>query len=106
MLEERTDNSANFTRQRSDNSQEGLTEPRKNTADEREKSWAKLLRGLLPSTYEVVTKGRIISRDGRISREVDVLVLKRGDSQKMLDKNLYLAGCVAAAFDCETTRCR
>ena len=103
MPEERTDNSTNFTRQRSDNSQEGPTEPLKNTAGEREQSWAKLLRGLLPSTYEVVTKRRIISRDGRISREVDVLVLKRGTSQKMLDKNLCLAGCVAAAFDCKTT---
>ena len=67
MPEERTDNSTNFTRQRSDNSQEGPTEPLKNTAGEREQSWAKLLRGLLPSTYEVVTKRRIISRDGRIS---------------------------------------
>ena len=34
MPEERTDNATNFTRQRSDNSQEGLTEPRKNTVKE------------------------------------------------------------------------
>ena len=83
--------------------QEPRTENLMPTENEREHGWAKLLRGWLPSTYEVVTKGRIIGPDGRISREIDVLVLKRASSKKLLNKNLYSAACVAAAFECKAT---
>ena len=110
MSGERTDNLAGFTRRRRDNMaaecndiQKQLTEHPTNTTNNGEQSWAKLLRGSLPSIYKVVTKGRIISRDGRISQKVDVLVLKRAHSEKVLDKSLYSADCVAAAFDCKTT---
>lgn len=82
--------------------QEQATENLTHTEDQKGQSWAKLLRGWLPSTYEVVRKGRIVSRDGRISREIDILVLKRA-SKKLLGNNLYLATCVAAAFECKTT---
>lgn len=44
--------------------------------DQGEENWAELLRGWLPRTYEVVTKGRIISQDGHTSPQVDVLVSK------------------------------
>ena len=83
--------------------QEQATASLKHTKNEKGQSWAKLLRGWLPSTYEVVTKGRIISRDGCISREIDVLVLKRAASKKLLNKNLYFSTPVAAAFECKTT---
>ena len=39
--------------------------------------------------------------DGRTSREIDVLVLKRASSKKLSNKNLYSAACVAAAFECK-----
>ena len=110
MPEEKIYNSSNFVWQRSndtvaecDHIQERATENLTNTKNEEEQSWAKLLREWLPSTYEVVTNGRIISGDGRISREVDVLVLKRASSKKLLSENLYVASCAAAAFECKTT---
>ena len=71
--------------------------------DQGEENWASLLRDWLPSTYEVVTKGRIIGEDGRTSPQVDVVVLKDIYPKKLLDKKLYLAGGVAAAFECKTT---
>ena len=61
------------------------------------------MRGWLPRTYEVVTRGRIISQDGRTSPQVDVLVLKDVYPEKLLNKKLYLAAGVAAAFECKTT---
>ena len=71
--------------------------------DQGEENWAELLRGWLPRTYEVVTKGRIISQDGRTSPQIDVLVLKSIYPEKLLTKKLYLAAGVAAAFECKTT---
>ena len=71
--------------------------------DQGEENWAELLREWLPSTYRVVTKGRILSSDGRTSPQVDVLVLKDVYPQKLLNKKLYLSAGVAAAFECKTT---
>ena len=71
--------------------------------DQGEENWAKLLSEWLPRTYHVATKGRIISSDGRTSPQVDVLVLKDVYPKKLLDKKLYLAAGVAAAFECKTT---
>ncbi len=71
--------------------------------DQGEENWASVLRDWLPSTYEVVTKGRIIGEDGGISPQVDVVVLKDVYPKKLLDKKLYLANGVAAAFECKTT---
>ena len=71
--------------------------------DQGEENWAELLRGWLPRTYEVVTKGRIISADGRTSPQIDVLVLKDVYPENLLNKKLYLAAGVAAAFECKTT---
>lgn len=71
--------------------------------DQGEENWAELLRDWLPRTYEVVTKGRIISHDGRTSPQIDVLVLKGAYPKKLLNKKLYLAAGVAAAFECKTT---
>ncbi len=73
------------------------------TGDQGEENWATLLRDWLPSTYEVVTQGRIIGEGGSISPQVDVIVLKNVHPRKLLDKKLYLAGGVAAAFECKTT---
>jgi hypothetical protein len=79
------------------------TEDPGTAGDQGEENWAELLRGWLPRTYEVVTKGRIISQDGVTSPQVDVVVLKSAYPKKLLSKKLYLAAGVAAAFECKTT---
>jgi hypothetical protein len=71
--------------------------------DQGEENWATLLRGWLPGAYQIVTKGRLISHDGATSPQVDVLVLKPSYPPKLLDRKLYLAAGVAAAFECKTT---
>ena len=86
-----------------DRIQKRATEDPGTAGDQGEENWTELLRGWLPHTYEVVTKGRIISQDGRTSPQVDVLVLKNVYPEKLLNKKLYLAAGVAAAFECKTT---
>ena len=86
-----------------DRIQKRATEDPGTAGDQGEENWAELLRGWLPSTYKVVTKGRIISQDGCTSPQVDVLVLKDVYPEKLLNKKLYLAAGVAAAFECKTT---
>lgn len=71
--------------------------------DQGEENWATLLRGWLPPTYQVVTKGRILSHEGIASPQIDVLVLHPTYPKQLLDKKLYLAGGVAAAFECKVT---
>ena len=71
--------------------------------DQGEENWAELLRDWLPRTCVVVTKGRIISQEGVTSPQIDVLVLKGSYPKKLLNKKLYLAAGVAAAFECKTT---
>ncbi len=71
--------------------------------DQGEENWASLLRDWLPRSYEVVTKGRIIAEDGSISPQVDVVVLKDLYPKRLLEKKLFLANGVAAAFECKTT---
>lgn len=79
------------------------TEDPGTAGDQGEENWAELLRDWLPRTYEVVTKGRIISQDGVTSPQIDVLVLNGAYPKKLLNKKLYLAAGVAAAFECKTT---
>ena len=71
--------------------------------DQGEENWAGFLRQWLPHGYHVVTKGRILSVDGEASPQVDVLVLAPAYPPALLDKKLYLAAGVAAAFECKTT---
>ena len=110
MPEEKTHDLYDFMRQLSDEMaaeydriQKRATEDPGTAGDQGEENWAELLRGWLPRTYEVVTKGRIISQDGWTSPQVDVLVLKDVYPEKLLNKKLYLAAGVAAAFECKTT---
>jgi hypothetical protein len=79
------------------------TEDPGTAGDQGEENWAELLRDWLPRTYEVVTKGRIISQEGETSPQIDVLVLNGAYPKKLLNKKLYLAAGVAAAFECKTT---
>jgi hypothetical protein len=79
------------------------TEDPGTAGDQGEENWAELLRDWLPRTYEVVTKGRIISQEGVTSPQVDVLVLNGTYPRKLLNKKLYLAAGVAAAFECKIT---
>ena len=83
--------------------QRRATEDPGTAGDQGEENWAELLRGWIPRSYQVVTKGRIISQDGRTSPQVDVIVLKDVYPEKLLAKKLYLAAGVAAAFECKTT---
>lgn len=83
--------------------QKRATEDPGTAGDQGEENWAELLKGWLPSTYKVVTKGRIISPDGHTSPQIDVLVLKDVYPEKLLNKKQYLGAGVAAAFECKTT---
>lgn len=83
--------------------QKWATEDPGTAGDQGEKNWAELLKGWLPSTYKVVTKGRIIGQAGRTSPQIDVLVLKDVYPKKLRKKKLYLRAGVAAAFECKTT---
>lgn len=71
--------------------------------DEGEENWATLLREWLPPTYHVATKGRLIGADGKMSPQVDVVVLKPFYPLKLREKRIWLANGVAAAFECKTT---
>ena len=72
--------------------------------DQIEENWAEILRGWLPSTYKIVTKGKIIGQEGEPpSPQVDVLVLKSIYPDRLVNKKLYFAAGVAAAFECKTT---
>ena len=71
--------------------------------DQGEENWATIFRQWLPPIFQVVTKGRILSADGRTSPQLDVIVLSPVYPKILLDKKLYLAGGVVAAFECKTT---
>ena len=71
--------------------------------DEGEENWRELLTSWLPKQYEIVTKGRILNTLGVLSPQVDVLVLKPSYPSALLGKKTYLAGGVAAAFECKAT---
>lgn len=71
--------------------------------DEGEENWANLFRDWLPPTYHIATKGRLISHDGRLSNQVDLLVLKPSYPRKLREKKVWLASGVAAAFECKNT---
>ena len=71
--------------------------------DQGEENWATLLRHWLPPAYQVVTKGRILSDQGTAGPQVDVFVLSPAYPKALIDKKLYLAGGVIAAFECKVT---
>jgi hypothetical protein len=71
--------------------------------DQAEENWAALLRDWLPANYPVVTKGRLVNTKGETSPQVDVLVLSPAYPRRLLDKKLYFAGGVTAAFECKLT---
>jgi len=71
--------------------------------DEGESNWATLFKRWLPSYFRVETKGRILTESGYASPQVDVVVLMPSYPQILLEKKLYLAAGVAAAFECKTT---
>ena len=73
--------------------------------DQGEENWAGLLRNWLPSTFHVVTKGRLLRHDGSATPQVDVIVLYPEYPTGLLNSNekLYLASGVAAAFECKLT---
>ena len=74
--------------------------------DQGEENWASLLRQWLPPEYRVITKGRILGHKGGASPQVDVVVLHPSYPPELVDKKLYLAAGVAAAFECKLTLTR
>ncbi|RJQ62065.1 MAG: hypothetical protein C4517_07005 [Stygiobacter sp.] len=86
-----------------DRIQKRATEDPGTDGDQGEENWATLLRNWLPTTFQIVTKGRILSHKGIASPQVDVLVLQPEYPTHLLDKKLYLAGGVLAAFECKVT---
>ncbi len=83
--------------------QKRATEDPGTAGDQGEENWASLLRNWLPTTFQIVTKGRILSHKGIASPQVDVIVLQPEYPKNLLDKKLYLAGGVLAAFECKIT---
>ncbi|HLL46211.1 MAG TPA: DUF6602 domain-containing protein [Longimicrobiaceae bacterium] len=81
--------------------QKRATEDPGTAGDNGEENWAELLRRWLPSTYHVVTKGRIMDPAGKCGPQVDVLVLSSAYPRALLNKKEYLAGGVLAAFECK-----
>lgn len=79
------------------------TEDPGTAGDQGEENWATLLRNWLPSYFQIVTKGRILCENGFASPQIDVLVLYPSYPKVLLDKKLYLAAGVAAAFECKTS---
>jgi hypothetical protein len=71
--------------------------------DEGEENWAGILRDWLPPAYHVVTKGQIMSLDGSLSPQIDVLVLHPTYPKRLRNKKKYLAEGVLAAFECKLT---
>jgi hypothetical protein len=71
--------------------------------DQGEENWADLLRNWLPKSFHVETKGRVIFSNGQLSDQVDVLVLNPSYPTGLLNKKLYLAAGVMAAFECKNT---
>lgn len=71
--------------------------------DQGEQNWADILHEWLPTTFHVVTKGRIIFSNGQTSDQMDVLVLSPSYPKGLLNKKVYLAAGVIAAFECKNT---
>ena len=83
--------------------QKRATEDPGTAGDQAEENWAAVLRGWLPSYFQIVTKGRILAESGYASPQIDLLVLSPSYPPILKDKKLYLAGGVTAAFECKTT---
>jgi hypothetical protein len=83
--------------------QKRATEDPGTAGDQGEENWATLFRDWLPPNFQVVTKGRILSHEGKASPQIDILILKPEYPRKLLDKKLYLAGGILAAFECKVT---
>lgn len=83
--------------------QKRATEDPGTAGDQGEENWATLLRSWLPPIFQIVTKGRILSTDGVASPQVDVIILQPEYPKYLLDKKVYLAGGVLAAFECKIT---
>jgi hypothetical protein len=71
--------------------------------DEGEENWAALFRKWLPGDLQIVTKGRILCGSGIATNQVDVIVLSPTYPKGLLNKKLYLASEVLAAFECKAT---
>jgi predicted metal-dependent hydrolase len=70
--------------------QKRATEDPGTAGDQGEENWAELLRGWLPSYFQIVTKGRILTESGYASPQVDVIVLMPSYPQILKGKKVYM----------------
>jgi len=86
-----------------DRIQERAIEDPGTAGDQGEENWATLLKNWLPPIFHIVTKGRIINFNGECTPQLDIIVLQPEYPKGLLDKKLYIAGGVIAAFECKLT---
>lgn len=67
--------------------------------DQTEENWARLLREWLPPALHVSTKGRIVSNQGKMSGQVDIVILSPSYPPGLRNAKHYMAGGVLAAFE-------
>jgi hypothetical protein len=79
------------------------TEDPGTAGDEGEENWREILQNWLPSDLTVTTKGRILGANGELSSQIDVVVLRPGYPKALINRKIYLAGGVLAAFECKLT---
>jgi len=60
------------------------------TGEEGEENWKALLKDWLPPQFQLVTRGRIIFRDGHVSPQMDLLILSPAYPPGLVHKKLYL----------------
>ncbi|MEA5257214.1 DUF6602 domain-containing protein [Arcicella aquatica] len=83
--------------------QRRATEDPGTAGDQGEENWKELLSKWLPSTFKIVTKGRILNTKGKASPQIDVIVLRPEYPEGLINTKLYLATGVLAAFECKLT---
>src|SRR6185295_19137592 len=68
-----------------------------------EEGWREILEGWLPAGLPIKSKGRILGIDGRLTPQIDIIILSPSYPPSLVNKKVYLAGGVVAAFECKLT---
>jgi hypothetical protein len=71
--------------------------------DDCEQSWVDILAEMLPPNYRIVTKGRLINYMGKMSPQLDIIVLHPSYPGALAHKKTYFVEGVVAAFECKLT---
>lgn len=71
--------------------------------DEGEENWAEIIKQWLPDSLKVVTKGQLLTVDGKTSPQVDIIVLEPNYPKALINKKKYLIDGIVAVFECKVT---